>query len=52
MRSNELGADIEIGGTLRVTHGEARGTHLFLEEASVMGTENTIMAAVLAEGEK
>jgi UDP-N-acetylglucosamine 1-carboxyvinyltransferase len=28
-----------------------RGKHVFLDEASVMGTENTIMAAVLASGE-
>jgi UDP-N-acetylglucosamine 1-carboxyvinyltransferase len=28
-----------------------RGTHLFLDEASVTGTENAIMAAVTAEGE-
>src|SRR3982750_2817444 len=27
------------------------GRHVFLDEASVMGTENAIMAAVLAEGE-
>src|SRR2546427_12805371 len=28
-----------------------KGTRLYLDEASVMGTENAIMAAVLAEGE-
>jgi UDP-N-acetylglucosamine 1-carboxyvinyltransferase len=28
-----------------------RGTHVFLDEASVMATENAIMAAVVAEGE-
>ena len=28
-----------------------RGKHVFLDEASVMGTENAVMAAVLAEGE-
>jgi UDP-N-acetylglucosamine 1-carboxyvinyltransferase len=28
-----------------------RGTHVFLDEASVTGTENAIMAAVLARGE-
>ena len=28
-----------------------RGEHIFLDEASVMATENTIMAAVLTPGE-
>jgi UDP-N-acetylglucosamine 1-carboxyvinyltransferase len=31
--------------------GGLRGTPLFLDEASVTGTENAVMAAVLAEGE-
>src|SRR5438477_9874599 len=43
----ELGAHIEIGSRfeLRSTSG-LRGTSVFLDEASVMATENTIMAAV------
>jgi UDP-N-acetylglucosamine 1-carboxyvinyltransferase len=46
-----LGAEIEAERryTMR-THGLV-GAHLFLDEASVTGTENTIMAAVLARGE-
>ena len=47
----QLGAEIEINGTYEFRAPRLVGTQLFLEEASVMGTENTIMAAVLAEGE-
>jgi UDP-N-acetylglucosamine 1-carboxyvinyltransferase len=48
-----LGAEIEF----REMHhelqapGGLRGEHIFLDEASVMATENTIMAAVLTPGE-
>jgi UDP-N-acetylglucosamine 1-carboxyvinyltransferase len=48
-----LGAEIEY----REMHHELqaprglRGEHIFLDEASVMATENTIMAAVLTPGE-
>ena len=48
-----LGAEIEF----REMHhemqapGGLRGDHIFLDEASVMATENTIMAAVLTPGE-
>ncbi len=48
-----LGAEIEY----REMHhelqapGGLRGEHIFLDEASVMATENTIMAAVLTPGE-
>jgi UDP-N-acetylglucosamine 1-carboxyvinyltransferase len=48
-----LGAEIEF----REMHHEMRapsglrGEHIFLDEASVMATENTIMAAVLTPGE-
>jgi UDP-N-acetylglucosamine 1-carboxyvinyltransferase len=49
----ELGATIETtrrrGYEIRA--GRLAGRSLFLDEASVMGTENAIMAAVLAEGE-
>ena len=48
---NELGATIDIGSTYDI-HGTAlRGANVFLDEASVMATENTIMAAVLTDGE-
>ncbi len=48
---NELGATIDIGSTYDI-HGQAlRGASVFLDEASVMATENTIMAAVLTNGE-
>src|SRR5581483_11483170 len=47
----ELGAEIEADrGYDRRTDG-LRGTRVFLDEASVMATENTVMAAVLAPGE-
>jgi UDP-N-acetylglucosamine 1-carboxyvinyltransferase len=47
----QLGAQVEINGSYEFSAERLRGTQLFLDEASVMGTENTIMAAVLAEGE-
>ncbi len=48
---NELGATIDIGATYEI-HGESlRGANVFLDEASVMATENTVMAAVLTPGE-
>jgi UDP-N-acetylglucosamine 1-carboxyvinyltransferase len=45
-----LGAEIKIGRRYEL-QGMLRGTRMFLDEASVTGTENAIMAAVLAEGE-
>jgi UDP-N-acetylglucosamine 1-carboxyvinyltransferase len=49
---NELGAEIDLGGRLYEVRADAlRGANVFLDEASVMATENTVMAAVLAEGE-
>src|SRR5438132_12727883 len=47
----ELGADIHIDGRYEMSVRGLRGRSIFLDEASVMATENTIMAAVLAEGE-
>jgi UDP-N-acetylglucosamine 1-carboxyvinyltransferase len=48
----ELGATIEIGQRFEMsTPNGLRGNHVFLDEASVMATENTVMAAVLAPGE-
>ena len=39
------------GAALRADRAGLRGRHIFLDEASVMGTENAVMAAVLADGE-
>ena len=46
----ELGARITIEGVLRFSAPKLKATPIFLDEASVTGTENAIMAAVLAEG--
>ena len=46
-----LGADVELDGVYELSTDGLRGTRMYLDEASVMGTENAIMAAVLAEGE-
>ncbi|HEX5245671.1 MAG TPA: UDP-N-acetylglucosamine 1-carboxyvinyltransferase [Gaiellaceae bacterium] len=48
----ELGADVEAErGLYEVRADGLRGAHVFLDEASVMATENTVMAAVLTSGE-
>jgi UDP-N-acetylglucosamine 1-carboxyvinyltransferase len=47
----ELGAEVEIGARFELRTDGLRGKHIFLDEASVMATENAIMAAVLAPGE-
>jgi UDP-N-acetylglucosamine 1-carboxyvinyltransferase len=47
----ELGTEISINGRFEMSTPALRGKHVFLDEASVMATENVIMAAVLAEGE-
>jgi UDP-N-acetylglucosamine 1-carboxyvinyltransferase len=46
-----LGAEIQADRRLHMTAKRLVGTHVFLDEASVTGTENAVMAAVLAEGE-
>jgi UDP-N-acetylglucosamine 1-carboxyvinyltransferase len=46
-----LGADVHIDGVYELSADQLRGTRVYLDEASVMGTENAIMAAVLAVGE-
>ncbi|MCE1157735.1 MAG: UDP-N-acetylglucosamine 1-carboxyvinyltransferase [Spirochaetia bacterium] len=46
----ELGARITMEGVLRFFAPKLKGAPIFLDEASVTGTENAIMAAVLAEG--
>jgi UDP-N-acetylglucosamine 1-carboxyvinyltransferase len=49
---NELGADIDLGGRLyEISAPSLRGASVFLDEASVMATENTVMAAVTTPGE-
>ncbi|MGH2970790.1 MAG: UDP-N-acetylglucosamine 1-carboxyvinyltransferase [Gaiellaceae bacterium] len=47
----ELGAEIEGERVHEMRTGGLRGAHVFLDEASVMATENTVMAAVLTKGE-
>jgi len=48
---SELGAEVAIDGRYGMRTDGLRGTHVFLDEASVMATENTVMAAVLIPGE-
>ena len=47
----ELGADISMDRPYEMKTGGLRGAHVFLDEASVMATENTVMAAVLTPGQ-
>src|SRR3989454_9321250 len=47
----ELGAQIDIGRRYELRGGSLRGKHVFLDEASVMATENAVMAATLTPGE-
>src|SRR6188472_1513476 len=48
----ELGAEVELGRRFEMSAGDGlRGNHVFLDEASVMATENAVMAAVLTPGE-
>ena len=49
----KLGGQLTLEGTdfYRIkTNGKLKGTHMLLDEASVTGTANIVMAAVLAEG--
>ena len=46
----ELGVEIEVDGRYDMRAAGLRGRPIFLDEASVMATENAIMAAVLAAG--
>lgn len=46
-----LGASVEINGQYIISANKLVGQDLFLDEASVTATENTVMAAVRAEGE-
>src|SRR5947208_6710482 len=48
----ELGAEVELGRRFEMSARDGlRGNHVFLDEASVMATENAVMAAVLTPGE-
>ena len=47
----ELGAEIDIGARFELRTAGLRAAHIFLDEASVMATENTVMAASLTPGE-
>ena len=47
----ELGVEMAIDGRYDMRADSLRGCPIFLDEASVMATENIVMAAVLAEGE-
>jgi len=47
-----MGAEVEIeDGYIRARAGRLRGAHIVLDQVTVTGTENLMMAAVLAEGE-
>jgi len=47
----ELGAQIDIGLRYEMRGGSMHGSNIFLDEASVMATENALMAAALTPGE-
>jgi UDP-N-acetylglucosamine 1-carboxyvinyltransferase len=47
----ELGAQIDVGPRYELRGASLRGRHIFLDEASVMATENAVMAASLTPGE-
>ena len=47
----ELGVEIDINGRFDMTTSGLQGRRIFLDEASVMATENAVMAATLATGE-
>lgn len=46
-----LGAELSLNGGFSIEAAKLRGADFFLDEPSVTGTENAVMAAVLAEGE-
>jgi UDP-N-acetylglucosamine 1-carboxyvinyltransferase len=46
----ELGAKVKTGDSFTFSAKSLTGADIFLDEASVTGTENAIMAAVLAKG--
>ena len=46
----ELGAEIELNGRYDMRTSGLRGNDVFLDEASVMATENAVMAAAITPG--
>jgi UDP-N-acetylglucosamine 1-carboxyvinyltransferase len=46
----EMGAEVEVGADYKVTAKRLSGADIFLDEPSVTGTENALMAAVCAKG--
>ncbi|MDR0316701.1 MAG: UDP-N-acetylglucosamine 1-carboxyvinyltransferase [Treponema sp.] len=46
----ELGAKVKTGSAFTFSARKLNGADIFLDEASVTGTENAVMAAVLARG--
>jgi UDP-N-acetylglucosamine 1-carboxyvinyltransferase len=46
----ELGAKVKTSDTFIFSAKKLKGADIFLDEASVTGTENAVMAAVLAQG--
>ncbi len=47
----KLGVEVEAGDAYDMRAESVRGASVFLDEASVMATENIVMAAALAQGE-
>jgi UDP-N-acetylglucosamine 1-carboxyvinyltransferase len=47
----ELGARIDVGRRYEMQGRALQGKHIFLDEASVMATENAVMVAALTPGE-
>ena len=47
----ELGAHVDVGRRYEIRGGALGGKDIFLDEASVMATENAVMAAALTPGE-
>jgi UDP-N-acetylglucosamine 1-carboxyvinyltransferase len=47
----ELGVEIDLNGRFDMRTDGLRGRRIFLDEASVMATENAVMAAAVARGE-
>ncbi|HDQ14440.1 MAG TPA: UDP-N-acetylglucosamine 1-carboxyvinyltransferase [Sediminispirochaeta sp.] len=46
-----LGARVEVDGVFQLSSNKLVGQDIFLDEASVTATENTVMAAVLSSGQ-
>jgi UDP-N-acetylglucosamine 1-carboxyvinyltransferase len=48
---SKLGSSVDVTSTFKLTANKLVGKDIFLDEASVTGTENAVMAAVMAEGQ-